>query len=280
MKQWQYGMSEKKPWRLRRAPGIDRILSVLNRDASIDALPSLVRAVKSGPHSATLSSSAIIIDANAILRIPSQQKNADIIDYITGIHTGPVILPGQVVQEFWNNQASVATTIYAKIKSKHSELVKEIERAQETVSSETDEMASAVAEFKVRNDHVFDAELVLKTSQFLERLMAKAKVPFAPRTGLDTIASHRKRAKTPPGFEDNGDGDFLVWVDALFGLSKEQRRGSKFTHVIMLTDDKKIDWCRGQTAHPILHAEMKAILGVDFEVWNLKHFSKVVADVL
>lgn len=256
------------------------ILSVINRHAKIDTLSSLVQAVKSGPHEAKLTAAALVLDANAILRLPSHPKSADLIDYITGIHAGPVILPGQVVQEFWNNQASVAATIYNKIQMKHLDLSKEIAKATDAGVAAAEPIAVAVSAFRDGNDHIFDADLIAKTSQFLERLLEKVVVPYAPRPGLEQIALHRKKAKTPPGFKDDGDGDFLVWVDALFGLLGEKRRGAEFDHVILLTNDKKIDWCRGHTAHPILHAEMKAILGAHLEVWSLDHFSKAVNEAL
>lgn len=271
-------MSKKNRQNYRIYTDIEKIVGVLNRNMTIDALPSLVTAVKSSSHSATLDSSAIMIDANAILRIPSHPKSSDIIDYITGIHKGPVILPGQVVQEFWNNQASVASTVYAKIQQKHTDLLKEVDKAKDMGITPAESISAAIATFREDNDHIFDPELVAKTSQFLERLLEKVLVPYAPRSGLDVIAAHRKRAKTPPGFKDEGDGDFLVWVDALYGLHMERRKGDKFSNVILLSNDKKIDWCRGHVAHPILHAEMKAILGAHFEVWTLDHFVKKVSE--
>ncbi len=271
------GMANKKRT-LNSTSGLEKILRVLNRDLSIEALPSLVSAVKNSPRSATLASSAIIVDANAILRIPSHQKSADLIDYITAIHTGPVVVPGQVVQEFWNNQASVATTIYNKIQQKHLDLNKEVEKAKGAGLTATNDISTAVAAFREDNEHIFDPELVTKTAQFLEKLTNKVLVPYAPRTGLDTIAAYRKLSKTPPGFKDDGDGDFLVWVDALFGLFRERLKGRNFSSVILLSNDKKIDWCRGHVAHPILHAEMKAILTAHFEVWTLDNFAEKIQE--
>lgn len=273
-------MNRKKRRTVIAETNLKTILSVLNRDKAIESLSSLVQAVKGGPHEANLSAAALVLDANAVLRMPSHTKSADLIDYITGVHSGPVILPGQVVQEFWNNQTSVATTIYNKIQGKHVDLAREIEKAKDSGVTAVEPIALAVSAFREENDHIFDADLIAKTSQFLERLLEKVVVPYAPRPGLDQIASHRKKAKTPPGFKDEGDGDFLVWVDALFGLLGERRRGAVFNHVILLTNDKKVDWCRGHTAHPILHAEMKAILGAHLEVWTLDHFAKEVNEVL
>ncbi|TDH59263.1 hypothetical protein E2C06_28215 [Dankookia rubra] len=254
-----------------------RIVSILKRQVDVAVLPALIQAVKAVSATADLTTAAIVIDANAVLRIPGHRKSADIIDYLGGVHTKPVILPGQVIQEFWNNQLSVANTVYKNIQAKTIELNKEITKAAEIGVISVERIGAAVDEFRRENEHSFDPELVQKTSSFLERLQSSVLVPHAPRTGLQELALQRKLAKTPPGFKDEGDGDFLVWVDALWGLSKARRDGAVFSDVILLTNDKKIDWCRGFTAHPILHAELKAVLGVHFEVWTLDHFVTKIA---
>lgn len=254
----------------------ESILSVLERRSNVAVLPALIKAVKSGPTSAALDQAAIVIDANAVLRIPGHKKSSDIIDYLSSVHTKPVVLPGQVVQEFWNNQLSAVATLYKSIRTKSADLDKEIAKAVEAGVSGLNGIESAVDEFKKDNEHLFDADLIKKTTSFLENLEATALVPHAPRAGLQKIALQRKLAKTPPGFRDDGDGDFLVWVDALWGLGQAKANGEKFDHVIILTNDKKIDWCRGHTAHPILYAEMNALLNVHLEVWTLDYFSQSI----
>jgi len=254
----------------------ENILSVLERRTEINALPALISAIKTAPHSAVLAQAAIVIDANAVLRIPGHKKSSDIIDYLSSVHKKPVVLPGQVVQEFWNNQLSAVTTLYKSIRNKSADLDKEIAKAAEAGVSGMQGIEIAVDEFKKDNEHLFDADLVQKTTSLLENLVLTARVPHAPRIGLYEIALQRKLAKTPPGFKDDGDGDFLVWVDALWGLSQAKSNGENFDHVILLTNDKKIDWCRGHTAHPILYAEMNTLLNVHLEVWTLDHFAQSI----
>jgi len=252
------------------------ILSILERRTEIDALGALIHAVKASPATATLATSAIIIDANAVLRIPGHNKSSDIIDYLRTVHEKPVVLPGQVIQEFWNNQVSAVGTIYKNIKTKSGELDKEVAKAIGVGVAGLDGISIAVDEFKKDNEHLFDAQIIQKTTIFLEQLKLTAIVPYAPRSGLNEIALHRKMAKTPPGFKDDGDGDFLVWVDALWGLSNAKANGKEFDSVILLSNDKKPDWCRGHIAHPVLYAEMRALLNVHFEVWNLDYFAKAI----
>lgn len=253
-----------------------RIVDILGRNLEIDALSALIEAVKAGPSEAKIEQSAIIIDSSVILRISGHRKSSDIIDYLRAMHKKPVILPGQVVQEFWNNQLNVAGTVYKSISGKIGELDKEIERIMDYGVASASKIRDAIEEFKHDNEHIFDPELVKKTVSLLETLKACARVSFAPRKELHELAIQRKRAKTPPGFKDDGDGDFLVWADALWGLMQAQCEGSHFDSVILLTNDKKIDWCRGGTAHPILYAEIRAILGVHFEIWTLDRFADAV----
>lgn len=254
----------------------ENIIAVFERRSKVEVLPALIRAIRSSPVSADLSQAAIIIDANAVLRIPGHKKSSDIIDYISSVHAKPVVLPGQVVQEFWNNQLSAVATIYKSIKTKSADLDKEISKATDAGVSGLHGIELAVDEFKKDNEHLFDADLIQKTTSFLESLEATAHVPHAPRVDLCKIALQRKLAKTPPGFKDDGDGDFLVWIDALWGLTKAKANGESFDHVILLTNDKKVDWCRGHTAHPILYAEMHALLNVHLEVWTLDHFAQSI----
>ena len=258
-------------------PEFHRIVEILERRLEIEALPALIYAVKASGATADLNSSAIVIDANAILRIPGHRKSSDIIDYLAGVHPGPVVLPGQVVQEFWNNQLNAVNTIYKTITAKANDLSREVSKAGDVGVVSAERIGSAIDDFKRDNEHLFDPDLVQKTASFLERLQNTAVVPHAPRKGLYDIALQRKLSKTPPGFKDDGDGDFLVWVDALWGLSRSRSDGAEFSNVILLTNDKKIDWCRGSTAHPILYAEMKALLSVHFEVWTLDHFAQAIA---
>lgn len=254
-----------------------RILEVFDRQRDVAVLPALIHAVKAGPATAVLGSSAIVLDTNAILRIPSHRKSSDIIDYIGGVHQKPVIIPAQTIQEFWNNQLNAINTVYRTIASKATDLEREITKAGTLGVTSLEGIEAAVDVFRERNEHLFDQNIVQKISSFLERIQSSALVPHAPRSGLQAVAAQRRLAKTPPGFKDDGDGDFLVWVDALWGLLKAKSDGAAFESVILLTNDKKIDWCRGFTAHPILYAEIHALLEVHFEVWTLDHFVEMIS---
>jgi PIN like domain len=104
--------------------------------------------------------------------------------------------------------------------------------------------------------------------------------PYASRLKLKDIAAWRKQTKTPPGFRDEGDGDFFIWADFLSGLQLARANGQAFTQAILVTRDNKVDWSRSGTVHPILAAEMKALLGIHFEIWSDDKLSTEITKAL
>jgi hypothetical protein len=47
---------------------------------------------------------------------------------------------------------------------------------------------------------------------------------------------------------------------------------------VLVTDDRKIDWSRSGMAHPILVDEVKALVGVPFEIWNLEKLADEITN--
>jgi hypothetical protein len=110
-------------------------------------------------------------------------------------------------------------------------------------------------------------------------LKKKAAVSYAPRALFHEIGTYRKTTKTPPGFRDDGDGDYFIWVDLLTGLLDAQVRGEKYGRVVFVSLDKKVDWSRAGVAHPILVAEVRALLNVPFEIWTIDKLATEIAAV-
>ena len=98
-----------------------------------------------------------------------------------------------------------------------------------------------------------------------------------PRAPFQEIGALRKRTRTPPGFRDDGDGDFFIWVDLLTGLLDAQVRGDKYGRVALVSLDKKVDWSRAGIAHPILVAEVRTLLNVPFEIWTIDKLATEIA---
>lgn len=264
-----------------------QIASVLQREIQIPALESLIYSFKRTPRELTSSSknakqnlsekeleeSAIVFDSSAILRISSNSlKSANIIDYLVSEHKMPIVISGQAVLEFWNNYFSTLETIPKSFSKKFQELKDASKRTAILNHTSIHEIEKHLEIVENDHQHLLSPETIRETEAFFEKLCNKAIVPAAPRGGLDDIAKQRKASKTPPGFKDDADGDFYIWVDLLFGLLVEKRKGSNFEKVIFVTNDQKKDWSSFGCAHPILHAEAKAILDADLRICNLDTF--------
>lgn len=250
-----------------------RLIDVLDRRADLPALQSLVTSMRADGSSIPMAESIISLDASAILRIPSKP---DLADRTLGLGE-QLIVPGQVVQEFWNNHLSVFDTVAKSLQKTFDSFQKEVEKVPWAELGGIKEITSGLETFKSENETLFHPDSVRRIQRFLEALGQRAYVPFVPRMRVDEIARQRKQVKTPPGFLDSGDGDFFVWADTLFGALRLQARGLKLRRLILVTNDKKMDWCREGKAHPLLHAEALTLLRADFEVWNLEKFARELA---
>ena len=189
-----------------------------------------------------------------------------------------MILPGQAIQEFWNNQLQVVYTIAANLRKKFNELKDEIQKIDPTFGDYASQFGDLLDRFSTDYGYVYDEATVRRTLAFLEMLRSRATLPYARRLRFHEIAAHRKRTKTPPGFRDDGDGDFFIWVDFLTGLQFAQAEQRTFAKAVLVTDDRKIDWSRSGMAHPILVAEVKALVGVPFEIWNIEKLADEITN--
>ena len=61
----------------------------------------------------------------------AESKTTDLRDYLETSHAGPLVLPGQVVQEFWNNTVAVIDTVSRSVKKKYDELAKRSDAPQD-----------------------------------------------------------------------------------------------------------------------------------------------------
>ncbi|WP_076742894.1 PIN-like domain-containing protein [Sphingomonas jeddahensis] len=227
---------------------------------------------------ASLEKTVIALDANVMLRLIAHPRSADIVDYLRTSFPGKLILPGQVIQEFWNNQFQAIATKSADIKKKFDELSRLMEGIDSRFEAFSARFQETVKDFNETFGYVFDDKIVGKTRVLISLLQEKAMVPFVPRNALIDTALSRKRTKTPPGFKDDLDGDFYVWSDLLFGLSRLHQSGVEIERVSFVTLDKKIDWSRDGVPHPILTSEVRAICNASFETITIDAIAKRLLD--
>lgn len=258
---------------------LEELKAKLDREVSIDALPALIDAIDGGNQTDSFENAAIGIDSSAFLRIANHPKGEDLIDYFGATHSKPLILPGQTVQEFWNNELSAVDTVAKTLAGSFDRFKKDLDKLDSDFGELKNSLETSLNSFRDTHGTVYSDATVRKTLSLLNALQAKARVPFAPRTAFRPLAEQRQMTKTPPGFKDPGDGDFFVWVDFLLGLRQAQNAGEAFEKAILLTNDTKPDWGRPGSTHPILVAEAHAIVGVPFETWTLKKFAEKVLAV-
>jgi hypothetical protein len=254
---------------------VDVLLAVLDRRREINALDALASALRGDGFESPLGETAIALDSSVFLRLGA---HADVIDYLNIAHAAPLVLPGQAVQEFWNNQLQVIDSVSAGVRKKFDALKLETSKVDENFLGYAERFEALLSEFGTSYGYVYDEAVIQRTAALIGVLLNRAITSFAPRSTFSGIAAQRKRTKTPPGFKDEGDGDFFVWVDILLSLLKAKSSDIAFSKVVLVTNDKKLDWSREGVAHPLLAAEMRALVNVPFQIWDIKRLVREVAD--
>ncbi|MFX4008366.1 hypothetical protein ACJBXM_11095, partial [Streptococcus suis] len=56
-----------------------------------------------------------------------------------------------------------------------------------------------------------------------------------------------------------------------------KNNGIIYNQVLLITNDVKLDWSREGVAHPLLSAEVMALVGVTFETWDVAKLAQKVA---
>lgn len=254
------------------------ICQAFNRSRhSFRPLDSLVAAIKPHQSVAEVQSTAIVLDTNVLLKIGTHPQSTDIIDYLGAQHRSALILPGQVIQEFWNNQFTAVDSVSSGLKKKFDAFKLELVSVDPVFAEYSTKIDESLNDFNSAHGDIFAEGTVNRTVNLLEVFQRKGIVSHAPRDVFDTYAVARKRTKTPPGFKDEGDGDFYVWVDMLKGLLIAREQNLKFNCVALITQDAKKDWSRAGRAHPILDAEVRSIVGVPFETWTIDNLAKKIS---
>ena len=193
-----------------------RVLEVtLGRERPIPALDALVDATVGAPERDWSNSTlAIGLDANVVLRLAHKSKT-EVVDYLATRHVGPLIVPGQVVQEFWNNTLAVIDTHSDAVRKKYDALADELRKMEVDFQTYADRFRQVLDDFAGEYAFVYEPGTATLVKNLLETLQSKAVVPFVPRQRFQSIAGWRERTRTPPGFKDRGSfGDFFVWADS------------------------------------------------------------------
>ncbi len=221
---------------------------------------------------------ALGFDTNVFLTVNNNPDRSDILDYLAK-HPGPIVIPGQAVQEFWNNAYNGITTFDKVIKQRFDSLERELLKAGVEFSEFKDGFDKLLEDFKKKFGYVYDQSTKHKIEGSVDIFRNVAITEYVPRGRFRNIAADRKITKTPPGFKDAGNGDFYIWADFLYSLLLHRSVDKPFNRIAFITDDVKADWSIRGTPHPILRAEVTSLLGVDLEIWTLDEFARLVRAV-
>lgn len=230
---------------------------------------------------------AVGLDTNALKILRQDTILASSLAAWIASETIPLVVPGQALQEFWNNHRAFirgSETLERDLQTL-SNNVKKI--ATGTTNDELlermNEIGEALRAFERVSLEVRDPELFKKSAAVWTELATVATVPHVPRSEFHELGQARFGSKTPPGFEDLDKfprhlGDFYVWADFLYGLLLAKNAGRlRAGRVIFFTDDAKQDWLTSGRPHPTLAAEMLLLIGQPLQILSPTRISDIVS---
>lgn len=244
---------------------------VLSWSEGIPTVEHLMKFMKETPEMCEFSKgSAVCFDTNFFKNFGKVGKFEEFIDYFSNIHTGPIILPSQVVVEIWNNLVNFKqdyTSDFEKAVKQLDFVVEKIDISYLHLKTGASEL---VEKFKADFGFILNPTVKANRSAFMGMLELKAHHSQVSREIYSSIAQSRKMSKIPPGFLDDRDGDFYVWAEFLLGLLTMKKNKSNFESAFVITDDRKPDWSFNNSPHPVLSAEVKKIVGVPFGILTIE----------
>lgn len=261
---------------------VSRLLELLGRNTPLDAREALFNALDPKQRIPSFSPGsdafAIGFDTNAAFRIGlNGQRGADAIDYLSTRHTGPLILPGQALQEIWNNSIEGLDPQAKKLAAALKSLQDIATEIGQTLGPTGNAAQSAIEDLNASHGDWISPTIRATFERTMEMFLKRADVVHVPRGPFQSIAEARHKTKTPPGFRDpaNTLGDFYVWADFLLGAMRAAVPESEV--VVFVTNDTKKDWSRHGVIHPVLMAEANEALQRPFFMLTVDEFQKFAA---
>lgn len=263
-------------------PSLQAVWEALNRAINVNLMTELYNGLQEKDRRPPLSSESRIafgFDTNAIFRLGLGPQGANALDYLGESHDGPVIVPGQAIQEIWNNFLSGVEPKAKGLAKKLLDLESEMNSMDQELGPLGEAARTAVQALIEFHGDWTDPSSLAVLDGTLKTLLAVASVPQVPREEFYHLGQIRKETKTPPGFRDDfrNYGDYYIWADFLFGLATVDL--TSIDAVVFVTNDQKQDWSRNGVPHPVLVAEVRQISGKDFRIWTLDNFRSHVKKI-
>lgn len=268
-----------------RSEALEQIIEVLDRRlpaSGPSAVKALSNAMTTQPgEGRDIKNAAFAIDSSALLRMARDPKNYDVIDFLLTLDT-PTVLPGQTIQEFWNNRLDYVHTIGSEFSKRFTPFQDYIKRSAGKFGALEQELNDWLGKVEDEFLHRYDEPTTRKVAKLLSLLEGNILCDFAPRELFSHVAEQRKKTKTPPGFKDSADnyGDFYVWTDTLYSLQiyTKNRNDINFDQLILISNDEKLDWISNDTPHPALTSEVACLFRVPFQIWTYEKLKSAVKE--
>lgn len=225
------------------------------------------------------------IDTNILKQFRREPIKADSFSATLQEHMVPLVVPGQCITEYWNNQNVFAREDIGKVLDQFERLQKSVVRlgAGGEMNQELESIGERIKTMRLDLEDASAPDFVRKSSAVLTQLLSDATTPKVSRSRFSALAEVRIRSKVPPGFSDEKLkaaplGDVFVWFDFLLGIMalREQYDGSD-PHFVWATEDSKADWKASGAAHPGLVEEALRTTGARVSIVNMAGLDGLVA---
>lgn len=196
-----------------------------------------------------------------------------------------LMIPGQVVVEFWNNHHVFASDEWGKFSNDLNKLARRVSSDRALLDwkdSRIEEIDRLVQELSSELQETKSPEYLSRSQTLMEAVLEAGRVTMVSRERFHSLANARLASKIPPGFADgaaktNALGDVLVWFDFL--LSATVRVGEDSAaegQFVWVTDDSKADWKTGGSSHPALVEEFLHVTGCELHILSYAEFNGVL----
>lgn len=227
---------------------------------------------------------AIGLDTNILKYLRRQPLKADELLNYAETNEVPLIIPGQCVQEFWNNHSVFVRDlegIFSPLQTLKNKVAKaSLPQMQQRILEEVGEKLDL---FKFEMEDSKRPELLSESFELWRSLQSKVSMPYVPRSTFRSLGEVRYSTKVAPGFAEDKPanqalGDFYAWADFLLGLQQADLVNENESRILFVTDDSKPDWKTSGKPHPMLLGEVHQLTGATLDILGSKDFFELIQD--
>ncbi|MGJ3232983.1 MAG: PIN-like domain-containing protein [Oceanicaulis sp.] len=104
----------------------EAVKAVMERRVEVPVLGAFLESLDEQSQVSPVEEALICFDTNVLLDWAGS-GSTNVTDYLSSVHKYPIVIPGQVLQEFWNNQFSAIQSTPREVKKKFDDFAQAIE---------------------------------------------------------------------------------------------------------------------------------------------------------